>query len=112
MRKGVKKQFWLTKEEAAELKRKAQCTCLTEVGVIRYLIMDYQPKQKPNERFFEAMRELSAIGNNINQLATKANSLGFVDAPMLYREAERWHKFQADIESVFLRPDKSDLKWQ
>ena len=76
MRKGVKKQFWLTKEEAAELKHKAQCTCLTEVGVIRYLIMGYQPKQKPDERFFEAMRELSAIGNNINQLAAKANSLG------------------------------------
>ena len=68
--------------------------------------------QKPDERFFEAMRELSAIGNNVNQLAAKANSLGFVDAPMLYREAERWHKFQADIESVFLRPDKTDLKWQ
>lgn len=112
MRKGVKKQFWLSKEEAAELKRKAQCTCLSEVAVIRYLIMGYEPKPKTDERFFEAMRELSAIGNNINQLAAKANSLGFIDAPMLYREAERWHKFQADIESVFLRPDKSNLKWQ
>ena len=112
MRKGVKKQFWLSKEEAAELKRKAQMTCLNESSLIRLLMKGYAPKEKPDERFFEAMRELSAIGNNINQLAAKANSLGFVDAPMLYREAERWHKFQADIESVFLRPDKLDLKWQ
>ena len=58
------------------------------------------------------MRELSAIGNNINQLSVKANTLGFVDAPMLKREAQRWHKFQADIERVFLRPEKSEMKWQ
>lgn len=60
----------------------------------------------------EHMRELSAIGNNINQLAAKANTLGFVDAPQLKKEAERWHKFQADVERTFLRPDKSDMKWQ
>ena len=112
MRKGIKKQFWLSKTEAAELKRKSQCTCLSEVAVIRYLIMGYEPRQKPDKHFYEAMRELSAIGNNINQLAAKANSLGFIDAPMLYREAERWHKFQADIESVFLRPNETNLKWQ
>ena len=51
-------------------------------------------------------------GNNINQLAAKANTLGFVDAPQLKKEAERWHKFQADVERTFLRPDKSDMKWQ
>lgn len=87
-------------------------TCLNESALVRMLMKGYEPKEKPNDRFFETMRELSAIGNNINQLAAKANSLGFVDAPMLYREAERWHKFQADIEATFLRPDKSNLKWK
>ena len=42
----------------------------------------------------------------------KANALGFVDAPQLKKEAERWHKFQADIERTYLRPDKSEMKWQ
>ena len=45
-------------------------------------------------------------------LAVKANALGFIDTPMLKAEALRWHKFQADIESVFLRPGESNLKWQ
>ena len=58
------------------------------------------------------MRELSAIGNNINQLAAKANTLGFADATQLKKEAERWHKFQADVERAFLRPNESDMKWQ
>ena len=58
------------------------------------------------------MRQLSAIGNNITQRARKANALGFIDAPMLKAEALRWHRFQADIEAVFLRPGVSNLKWQ
>ena len=69
-------------------------------------------EKSPTKDFYDVMRELSAIGNNINQLAAKANTLGFVDAPQLKKEAERWHKFQADVERAFLRPDKSDMKWQ
>ena len=95
----------------AELKRKAALTGLTETAVFRLLLRSYEPKEKPDGRFYDAMRELSAIGNNINQLAAKANTLGFIDAPMLRREAERWHRFQADIEAVYLRPGASKLKW-
>ena len=76
------------------------------------LIKGYEPKEKPDDRFYDVMRELSAIGNNINQLAAKANTLGFIDAPMLKNEAEKWNKFQAAVEQHYLRPDKSGMKWQ
>lgn len=112
MNKRIKKQFWLSPKEAEELKRKAELAGLTETAVVRLLIRGYEPREKPDGRFYDAMRNLSAIGNNINQLAAKANTLGFVDAPQLKKEAERWHKFQADVERTFLRPDKSDMKWQ
>lgn len=112
MKRTVKKQFWFSKAEAQDLQKKAKKACLTEAALIRLLLRGYEPREKPDERFYDAMRELSAIGNNINQLAAKANTLGFVDAPQLKKEAERWHKFQADVERTFLRPDKSDMKWQ
>ena len=112
MNKRIKRQFWLSPEENAELKRKAKLSGINETSVIRILIRGYEPKEKPDGRFYEAMRQLSAIGNNINQLALKANALGFIDAPMLKAEALRWHRFQADIEAVFLRPGESNLKWQ
>lgn len=112
MQRRIKKQFWLSPQDARELKRKAELCGITETAVIRILLHGYEPKEKPDARFYEAMRQLSAIGNNINQLAAKANTLGFVDAPQLKKEAERWHKFQADVERTFLRPDKSDMKWQ
>ena len=112
MNKRIKRQFWLSPEENAELKRKAKLSGINETSVIRILIRGYEPKEKPDGRFYEAMRQLSAIGNSINQLALKANALGFIDTPMLKAEALRWHKFQADIEAMFLRPGQSNLKWQ
>ena len=112
MNKRIKKQFWLSQQEVKELKRKAKLCGITEIAVIRILLRGYEPREKPDERFYAAMRNLSAIGNNINQLATKAHSLGFIDAPILKEEALRWHSFQADIEAEFLRPTKSNLKWK
>lgn len=111
-RRTVKKQFWFSRDEAQDLQKKAKKTCLTEAALVRLLVRGYEPKERPDERFYDTMRNLSAIGNNINQLAAKAHTLGFVDVPMLKNEAERWHKFQADVERQFLRPEKSEMKWQ
>ena len=111
-RRSIDKHIWLSLEEKYQLQRKARMTCLSESDFIRLLICGYEPRERPDQRFYDAMRELSSIGNNINQLAVKANSLGFVDSRELKREADRWHKFQADIERNFLCPAKSEMKWQ
>lgn len=111
-KRNIDKHIWFSKDEAEDLHEKATRTCLSEAALIRFLIKGYEPREKPDPEFYQIMRELSAIGNNIHQLAVKANALGFVDTPMLQRESERWRKFQADIERKFLRPEKSDMKWQ
>ena len=108
----VKKQFWFSRDEAQLLRKKAKKACLTEASLVRFLVNGYEPKEKPDDRFYDVMRELSAIGNNIHQLSAKANALGFIDAPKIAEEAERWHKFQADIEKEFLCPEESHIKWQ
>lgn len=111
-KRNIQKIVRFSRDEAQDLQKKAKKACLSEAGLIRLLLRGYEPREKPDERFYDVMRELSSIGNNINQLAVKANALGFVDAPQLKKEAERWHKFQADIERTYLRPDKSEIKWQ
>lgn len=111
-KRTIEKHILMTRAEAQDLQKKAKKACLSEAGLIRLLLKGYEPREKPDADFYEAMKELSAIGNNINQLAVKANALGFVDAPQLKKEVERWHKFQADMERTYLRPDKSELKWQ
>ena len=111
-KRNIQKIVRFSRDEPQDLQKKAKKACLSEAGLIRLLLRGYEPREKPDERFYDVMRELSSIGNNINQLAVKANALGFVDAPQLKKEAERWHKFQADIERTYLRPDKSEMKWQ
>lgn len=111
-KRNIQKIVRFSRDEAQDLQKKAKKACLSEAGLIRLLLRGYEPREKPDERFYDVMRELSSIGNNINQLAVKANAIGFVDAPQLKKEAERWHKFQADIERTYLRPDKSEMKWQ
>lgn len=111
-KRNIQKIVRFSRDEAQDLQKKAKKACLSEAGLIRLLLRGYEPREKPDERFYDVMRELYSIGNNINQLAVKANTLGFVDAPQLKKEAERWHKFQADIERTYLRPDKSEMKWQ
>ena len=111
-KRNIQKIVRFSRDEAQDLQKKAKKACLSEAGLIRLLLRGYEPREKPDERFYDVMREISSIGNNINQLAVKANALGFVDAPQLKKEAERWHKFQPDIERTYLRPDKSKMKWQ
>ena len=112
MKRKIQKHFWLSIDEANELSRKATRACVSEASLIRFLIRGYKPKEKPDDRFYEAMRQLSGIANNINQLAAKAHSLGFIDAKKLDEEVIRWHQFQADIERTFLRPEDDRKRWQ
>ena len=80
-KRNVDKHIWFSRDEAQELQKKAKKACLSEGALIRLLIRGYEPREKPDDRFYDTMRQLSAIGNNINQLAVQAHALGFVDAP-------------------------------
>ena len=106
LRRNIKKQFWFSAEEAADLKEKARKTCLTEAALVRLLIKGYEPKEKPDSRFYAAMQEVSGFTNKISEISSRA---GLMD---LREEIKRWHKFQMKIEHTFLRPERNDSKWQ
>ena len=48
---------------------------------IRQLINGFQPVEFPPAEYKQVIDELQHIGINMNQLATKAHSLGFIDEP-------------------------------
>ena len=76
-RRTVKKQFWFSRDEAQDLQKKAKKTCLTEAALVRLLVRGYEPKERPDQRFYDVMRQLSSIGNNINQITRAVNARGF-----------------------------------
>ena len=106
LKRNVRIWVRLNEEEFAVLqKRLKQCNYSRE-AYIRSLIIGYIPKEKPDDRFYTAMRDLHGIANNINQLARKAAVLGFIDVPFYKREAEKWSAFQLEIRRKFLMPDR------
>ena len=104
--RDIKKQVWMNPSEAQSLARKAKKAGLTEAALVRSLVSGYEPKEKPDDRFYDVMRQLSAIGNSMNQIARKANALGFIDAPEYERQAEQLQQFQLQVRRYFILPDK------
>ena len=106
MKRTIKKQVWLNRTEARELQKKAKKVCLSEAGLVRMLISGYEPRQQPDESFYELAGQLSAVGNSLNQIAAKAHSLGYIDEVKYEEEARRLHMLQADLEEAVLTPVK------
>ena len=111
-KRNVQILFRMTEEEAEYLYDLVRKSGYSKEALLRAMVKGYRLCEKPDPEFYKILRELSAIGNRINQLAAKAHPLGFIDVPMLKNEANRWHRFQADIEATFLRPAESKLKWK
>lgn len=104
-KRNVQVMFRMNKKEAQHLDKLVQKSGLSKEAFLRAVIAGYQLHEKPDAAFYEAMGQMSAIGNNLNQLARKANSLGFIDAPWYEAEARKWREFQLEIKKKFLLPD-------
>ena len=64
----------LNKQEYKHLKRQSTIAGLKMDPFIRSLIMNTNIKSRPPNEYARLLRELSAIGNNINQIAYIANA--------------------------------------
>lgn len=75
MRKRYKRvEIHLTEEEHRHLKKQVSYTGLSTESFIRSLIMGLTLYPRPPDEYAEIRRQLAAIGNNINQIARKANA--------------------------------------
>lgn len=66
--------IWMSEQEYHHLKKQAEIAGLRTDPFIRNLVRGVQLRPKPPETYADLLRELSAIGNNINQLAYLANT--------------------------------------
>jgi hypothetical protein len=101
-KRDIKRQFWLNEQENKRLKENAKKVGLSESSYIRNLIMNYKPKEQPNEIIFEFMNQLKGIGTNFNQIARKANALDLIDAPYYKRTYQKWSELEEKIKKELL----------
>lgn len=67
-KRNIEKHILMNKAEAQDLQKKAKRACLSEGGLIRLLLRGYEPREKPDERFYDVMRELFFGFDPINGL--------------------------------------------
>lgn len=106
-KRNVQILFRLDEDEAGQFNELVKKSGRSKEAFLREMVKGYRLCEKPDPEFYKMMRELSAIGNRINQLAAKANALGFVDAPMLREEAKKWHEFQIAVRKKYLLPQRA-----
>ena len=104
--RNVQILFRLTDDEAEYLQTLVERSGRSREAFLREMVKGYRLCEKPDPEFYQIMRELSAIGNRINQLAVKANALDFVDTPMLREEVKKWQQFQMDVRKKYLLPKR------
>ena len=84
---------WMNETEYRHLKKQAELAGMGLDPFIRSLISGTQLRPRPPDQYTALLRELSAIGNNVNQIAYWANAqksireAEIVDAAVLARRA-------------------------
>ena len=92
---------WMTDHEYSQLKRQANTAGMGIDPFIRNLVAGVELRPKPPEEYAALLRELSAIGNNINQLAYWANARGSASEKEIQKAAElareAWRKVKETL---------------
>lgn len=96
-KRNVHIQLWLEKKEAEQLNKKVKRSGLSREAYLRHLVNGLVPQDAPPPDYFNFMRELHKVGNNLNQIAQKAHVLNVLDVQR-YDEALRL--FERIVKSV------------
>lgn len=111
MKRNIRKYYTLNRKEAEELKKKAKKACRSEAGLVRELVKGYEPREKPDDEFYDAMREVSRMADKLQHILDSTKGISSEENQLLIQEIRRWKNFQADIERRFLTPGDGVAKW-
>lgn len=107
----VSKHVRLTQEEAAEWKRKAEMIGFSESSMVRALVNGYEPKEKPDMEFFEAMGQIAKLADEIRELRNTIRAVGSIDPAELDKELNEWRKLRRELKIKYLAPDPGFMLW-
>lgn len=98
----IKKQFYLNEKENYILKNKCDRAGISESTFFRKCILNNNIKEKPDDRFYDCLENLRGIATNINQLAKKANTDGYVNEGQYIMLSEDVKKLILNLRERFL----------
>jgi hypothetical protein len=107
LKRPILVRFHLNKEEAATLDKRAKECGYSREAYLRSLLDGHIPQAKPPPDYHAMMRELHAIGNNLNQVAQKAHVLNVIDVQRYDEALRMFAETVARIEEAVILPIKT-----
>lgn len=99
-------KIYTTFEEYKDIKQRADKSGLTMSDYIRNRSVGYELKEKPPLEFYEALKQVRAVGNNLNQIARLANATGMIDELSCKKQLDTLNQLIIEIKKEYLLPKK------
>lgn len=96
----------LNKDEHSRLKKLVKKSGLSQEAYIRHLINGVVPRDAPPSDYYAMMKELHYIGNNLNQIASKAHRLNVIDVQQYDKAVKEFEKAVKDMTNAVILPCK------
>ena len=98
----IKIDLRLNEKELAYLNKNVAKTGMSREAYLRKLIYQIQPREVPPVEFYEILKNLRQINNNMNQIAVKANSNGFIDTAEYWKNVKQIQEITGRImEAIY-----------
>ena len=90
----------MNEKEMDSLMKKVRKTGLSREAYVRKVLAGVQPREQPPADFLEVLKTLRQISINMNQIAMKANTIGFIDAEVYWKNSRRLQDAISDIKHL------------
>jgi len=109
-RRTVEIKLRLNDKEAASLNARARKSGLSRESYLRHIINGLAPTDAPPPDYYAMMKELHAIGTNLNQIARKAHVLNAIDVRKYDDAVAVLNKAVVGITNAVMLPRRMDRK--
>jgi hypothetical protein len=109
-KRNVRYQLWLDEKEAERFNSLVKQSGLPREIYLRQLINGLVPTDAPPPDYFSMMKELHAIGTNLNQIARKAHVLNVVDVKRYDDNVALLNNAIVEIARAVMLPRKMERK--
>ena len=106
LKRNIKITFRVGKDENERLRKLVKKSGLSQEAYLRHLIHGVIPRDTPPPDYHAMMRELYRIGNNLNQIAQKANAVGAVDVSRYDTAVREFRQAVQTITNAVVLPEK------
>jgi len=109
-KRSIEIKLRLSESEAKSLNGRVKKSGLSRENYLRHLIKNLIPTDVPPPDYHAMMNQLRAIGNNLNQIATKAHILNVLDVKRYNENVKTVKSAIVDITNAVMLPRKFDSK--